>query len=593
MGGITLQSLNKLEGTSGIDYQTFRLTEETTALFKQNNSEVIHIRLSEDDWNIIKYNEMLAVSANSTCLSMKATTVTDMSGNSVEAIATASAMTCNGDNVGFIYDTTQPNARTFDLDMDTGLMTITFSEPMNTALTTPSLIRLQQYSATSQGNTYKFTGGSYSRGVDEEGAIVYYQITEDDLNNIKALSLAQSDTTTWLTMKENAFYDVSVDYFYRTPRGNVLKAGSDSEGGSPLQVTTLTKDTTDPTLEKFVVSETDKLLYLFFSEAVDLTTLDPTAFYVQNIEGQVDNLGRNGDNQTFSMALTSTTTGSYGRDYTEVILDLGSSCETTTDCTISECVTYTTSTCDWYGIDAAFEGSTYDKAFYLVMTSSAISDFANPANDVEAIGTIASDQRRLYADDGGAGRKLASSDAQAQSFPYCGPCLSGTEVTPCTDIYVQVCGACSNCTTGYWKSADCTPYSDTECTICSECDYGFYVSTQCDPEGTDTGCSECTLCGEDEYEITQCIAGENTLCGSCLSCYFASDLQRIGCRSTTEWWHKENCCYDRDGNQVKCKLTQLEDHRIDARDSHRHWVWDRTYPPVPDGYEQGIWAGAV
>ena len=594
--GITFQSLDKLAGTSGVDYQTFKLTDDTTNQFKGNNSETIYVRLFEDDVNNLKYNLMLAVSSNSTSISLKSTAVTDMSGNNVIAISSGNALTCNGDNVGYIYDTTQPKARAFDLDMNTGLLTLTFSETMdysNSARTTPGLVKFQQFSATSAGKTYSLTSGSYDGGEDESSNIFYFTLGEDDLNEIKARSIGSLAKFSWLTMKEIAFYDVSVDYFYRTPRGSVLIAGSDAEGGSPLQVTTLTKDTTDPTLEKFVVSETDKLLYLFFSEAVDLTTLDPTAFYVQNIEGQVDNLGRNGDNQTFSMALTSTTTGSYGRDYTEVILDLGSSCETTTDCTISECVTYTTSTCDWYGIDAAFEGSTYDKAFYLVMTSSAISDFANPANDVEAIGTIASDQRRLYADDGGAGRKLASSDAQAQSFPYCGPCLSGTEVTPCTDIYDQVCGACSNCTTGYWKSADCTPYSDTECTICSECDYGFYVSTQCDPEGTDTGCSECTLCGEDEYEITQCIAGENTLCGSCLSCYFASDLQRIGCRGTTEWWHKENCCYDRDGNQVKCKLTQLEDHRIDARDSHRHWVWDRTYPPVPDGYEQGIWAGAV
>ena len=70
-------------------------------------------------------------------------------------------------------------------------------------------------------------------------------------------------------------------------------------------------------------------------------------------------------------------------------------------------------------------------------------------------------------------------------------------------------------------------------------------------------------------------------------------VQRIGCRGSPIWWQQENCCWDRDGNQVKCKLTELEDFRIDARDSHRHWVWDRTYPTVPEGFEQGIWAGAI
>merc|ERR1711988_10633 len=592
--GITLQSLNKLEGTSGIDYQTFRLTEETTALFKQNNSEVIHIRLSEDDWNIIKYNEMLAVSANSTCLSMKATTVTDMSGNTVEAIATASAMTCNGDNVGFIYDTTQPNARTFDLDMDTGLMTITFSEPMNPALTTPSLIRLQQYSATSQGNTYKFTGGSYSRGVDEEGAIVYYQITEDDLNNIKALSLAQSDTTTWLTMKENAFYDVSVDYFYRTPRGNVLKAGSDSQEGNPLQVSLLTKDTTAPKMEKFVILESKKRLYLFLSEAVDIKSLDLTSFYIQNVESTVDNKGLNGDNNTFAVPLSATTTVAYGRDYTELILDLGASCMSTTECSLSGCVTVEITSCDWHTIEAAFEASSYAKNFYAVLSSTFIADFA--ANQIEAVGNLPSETRRLLqtnVNDIEGSRRHLSSSALAQSFPYCGPCMQGTQITPCTDIYDQVCGDCTNCTEGYFKSGECTPYLDTECTRCSECDYGFYVSQACDISGIDTGCSECTLCGQDEYEIDQCTAGSNTLCGSCLSCYFSSEKQRLGCHGTTEWWHKENCCYDRDGNKRKCKLTELEDFRIDARDSHRHWVWDKTYPAVPEGFEQGVWAGAV
>ena len=590
--GFTFQSMTKLEGTSGVDYQTFKLTDATTDLYKQNNSETIYVRLADDDLNNLKYNEMLAVSANSTCISMKATAVTDMSGNNIIAISSGNSLTCNGDNVGYIYDTTQPVAQSFDLDMNTGIMTLTFSESMDAGAgkTTPDFITFQQFSATSAGKTFTLTGGSYARGTDAESTIFYYTITTADLNNIKATTIGSLDTYTWITMKENAFKDVSVDYFYRTPRGSVLVAGSDAAGGTPLQVSTLTKDTTAPTLDKFVVSTSDKLLYLFFSEAVDLSTFDPTAVYVQNIAGQVDNLGRNGDNQTFSLPLTPTTTATYGRDFTEVILDLGNTCVTTTDCSLSGCVTYMSTNCDWHTLDVAFEASSYEQVFYVVITSDMISDFANPANDVESIGTLITDKRRL---EELSDRRLASGSAQAQSFPYCGPCLSGTEVTKCTDVYDQVCGPCRNCTTGYYKSASCTPYLDTECSECSECDYGFYISEQCDVEGTDTVCSECTICTEEEYEITQCTAGANTLCGSCFTCYYASDLQRIGCRGSPIWWQQENCCWDRDGNQVKCKLTELEDFRIDARDSHRHWVWDRTYPTVPEGFEQGIWAGAI
>lgn len=91
-----------------------------------------------------------------------------------------------------------------------------------------------------------------------------------------------------------------------------------------------------------------------------------------------------------------------------------------------------------------------------------------------------------------------------------------------------------------------------------------------------------------EYEIDECTAGSDTLCGSCEVCEWSTAQMETGCRGSPYWWKLSNCWFDKDGNTISRNMVDLEDLRIDSRQSRRHWVWDENIPKV-SGYFQGSW----
>ena len=94
-----------------------------------------------------------------------------------------------------------------------------------------------------------------------------------------------------------------------------------------------------------------------------------------------------------------------------------------------------------------------------------------------------------------------------------------------------------------------------------------------------------------EYEQSECIAGTDTVCGSCEVCEWTSDAMELGCKDTPLWWKWQNCWSTRvDEENFQRNLVDLEDLRIDTREGRRHWVWDVSIPAV-SGYTQGDWTG--
>jgi len=547
-GMLTFQE-TEVYDSEDVNYEMYALTTDTTADFSGNSSTQWTFVLCKDDIDSLKYYQSLAVDQNSTNLVVKGTFATDMSGNKINTIPSSSAKA----SAKYSADTTDPEIVSFDLDMNTGTLSMTFTESMKAQLSDHSLITLNEQPKSATGYSLTLTGGEFSGYVEKLSPTIDLVLLEDDLNNLKGMAIGSLKNYTWMTLKTGAFSDRSL---LLTPR--VLSY--DVYGGSALQVSTLTPDVGPPSLERFTIEPNEKKVYFFFDEAVKISSWDPAAVTFQNIEYFQPGL----DNTSAVITLT-TSTAAYGRDYTEVIVDLAPDCPEDEDAKGG---------CDWNrlrtGIDV--EGGT--ETVYIIMASNAISDNADPPNYVVAIEN--SERRRL------------SESALVQASPYCGPCEAGSyQSEECTSVYDQVCANCTSCGEGFYETNECTPEFNTECTECTVCEYGTFTNVACG--GTDdTVCGTCTVCGDMEYELVECSAGSNTECSTCAVCEWSNDAHELGCEGSPVWWRLKNCWFDKDGNKVQRNLVDLEDLRIDTRQGRRHWVWDVAIPEVY-GYAQGDW----
>ena len=158
-------------------------------------------------------------------------------------------------------------------------LTLTFSEAVRKSSFDFTAIGLQDSTRafvsaneTESKNKLQLTGGNITTS---DGPVVRIVLTHTDLNTIKRIAaVATADTNTYLTIREGGVQDLS---------GNNVTAIVD---GSALRVNIFTPDTTDPVLNSFdfIMGEYGSPLrmLLYFSETVNVTTLDTTKFVLQS-----------------------------------------------------------------------------------------------------------------------------------------------------------------------------------------------------------------------------------------------------------------------------------------------------------------------
>lgn len=96
-------------------------------LVPDDAAPTVDINLSVDDLNSIKRNEGLATRVNDTWLTISELSVVDMNGNRVVPRPDGSALNVRS----FTEDTTQPMVTVFDLDLDIGVISLTFNETVD------------------------------------------------------------------------------------------------------------------------------------------------------------------------------------------------------------------------------------------------------------------------------------------------------------------------------------------------------------------------------------------------------------------------------------------------------------------------------
>ena len=238
--------------------QVFTLTRGTRSLI---NSRFLNISFSKEDLDEITRLQFLAQSKRSTYLSILEGGVKDMNSNLLDEIFNDTALNVKT----FTEDTTSPIISSFDLDLDSGIIFLTFSETVNAS--SFDVTRL-----TVQGRSNSTLNGTHQRQLTDSSSSsrdsIFIQITlsDSDLNEIKRLqNLATEANNTFIS---------STAWLVRDMNKNLM---TPIEADAAKKVSDFTEDSTRPLLENFDLDFTLSQLTLYFTETVRTSTLNSAA----------------------------------------------------------------------------------------------------------------------------------------------------------------------------------------------------------------------------------------------------------------------------------------------------------------------------
>ena len=227
-----------------------------------DNDTLIEIQLNDDDLNYIKSIPTLGTERDNTYIVLESSLIDDMNGNDLVGIVNGNATQVNV----YTPDDVDPVLVAFDFDLDEGQIHLTFNETIN-----GSSIDVTQFTVHDDDTTptseyhWSLTTGSYASGI--YWPIVTIYLSDDDLNEIKRqIGLAISNETTYLSITSSALIDMN----------------NNSVIPTTLSVSNFTDDITDPYLISFALDNNEGILYLTFSETVDVSSIDPTQITLQS-----------------------------------------------------------------------------------------------------------------------------------------------------------------------------------------------------------------------------------------------------------------------------------------------------------------------
>ena len=255
---------------------TYNLTGGTAST---TNSDKIDITLSSADVEAVQKLTAIAVSNATTAIEFGASAVTDMADVAIAASSKHAS--------SFVPDTTRPTLSSFSIDLDVGILTITFSEVIRATSIKPAQFVLQNLN---ESATSSFTLTSRTQIADSK--VVNFTLPKADFDAIRAnTALATARADSFLNITAGGVADMV---------GNTI--------GAPLAATrasTYRKDALVVKLSSFELHLFNNTLELSFDDPVDFSKFDPTRLTLQDKRGTATNTF------TFTAAtVLSTTTGS-------------------------------------------------------------------------------------------------------------------------------------------------------------------------------------------------------------------------------------------------------------------------------------------
>ena len=222
-----------------------------TPFSSQRISDSLSFQMSVDDYNSILSNTNLATSSSNTFLSFGDDLVQDVSGLSVISAPMSDALP----PANYVADQTLPAVTSFNLDLNSGILHVMFSEPVVVGSIRLSSIQLQTSEQATINSTFSLSRESFMEN-NENTLLLTINFTVESLNRIKSIGF-QSKNNTFLSVQPAFATDTS---------SNSFQPGA-------VQVETYVRDSVPPILLDFDLNlnENNNALQLYFSEAISFT----------------------------------------------------------------------------------------------------------------------------------------------------------------------------------------------------------------------------------------------------------------------------------------------------------------------------------
>eukprot|EP00043_Microstomoeca_roanoka_P019296 m.215439 g.215439 ORF g.215439 m.215439 type:complete len:1764 (-) comp16975_c0_seq3:279-5570(-) len=229
----------------------------------QANQTLVQVVLGRSDVDRIKVLATLCVNGMSCFIGFSSSFAADMAGNAVASVGISATMLADAIEV----DRTAPELTGFDLDMNRGLLVLSFSEAMDASRLVPTGLTFASESGCGSSGTgglnFTLSGGAVSNA---DSPILVMNMTEADMNELRALHpLARGPGTTYLGIRGDAAFDM---------QGNAVL---ELVGCGAVSVSQYEVDVTPPALVSFVLDMDHELLLLTFSETVNISSVDVSA----------------------------------------------------------------------------------------------------------------------------------------------------------------------------------------------------------------------------------------------------------------------------------------------------------------------------
>ena len=248
--------------------ESFTLTG-AASFIPSDAADVFAIQLTPADLNYIKSQTGIGTTESNSYLALPATAVVDMNTNMVVQILPAVPLQV----MEVISDVSRATLVQFSLDMNIGLLSLTFDETVDASTVNTTALTLVNKPLGST-SSHALSASSISSTLDSH--VINITLSQADLNDIKTASnLATATSDTYITATENVVSDMSQ---------NLLMP---IIATSALQVTNYTPDITSPQLVAFSLSMSSGELVLTFSETVTASSLDPMQLTIKNNPGDV------------------------------------------------------------------------------------------------------------------------------------------------------------------------------------------------------------------------------------------------------------------------------------------------------------------
>lgn len=238
--------------------ESYTLIDSSTT---SRNFVAFDISLGLQDLNRIQSNLNLATGESDTFISFSSSLIRDINGLEVVPVLTSAAIGA----ATYIPDMISPLITSFSLDMDAGVLSLTFSEAVvvsNIMLTSLTI----QNSQLSNSLSYSLTNGTYESASPTD-INLQITLTYVDLNQIKSMNLASSLSDTYLNMTGDFITDTN---------NNRIQP-------SVLQAASYTPDIVSPMLLAFdLILTRGGVVRLQFSEAISYTSTVQLTVMLQN-----------------------------------------------------------------------------------------------------------------------------------------------------------------------------------------------------------------------------------------------------------------------------------------------------------------------